>query len=151
MPRARTKRKTNPKTRRDPLPFQVFISHSSHDSWIAGQIGKEIEALGAAISLDKHFLKGGDDVRAKIIEEIVKSTEVIVLLSPESQKSHWVSFEIGVAQGQDKPVTPVLRDLRAEDMGPLLQGKKAIYLNDFADFLKVELKPRIHKWRLVHK
>jgi hypothetical protein len=146
MPRATTNPKSNLKSAgRVPPPFRVFISYSSHDSRIAARIGREIEALGATKRLDKHFLKGGDDVRTKIIKEIRESTEVIVLLSPESQKSHWVSFEIGVAQGQRKRVTPILRDLRAEDMGPLLQGFKAIYLNDFDDFL-IELKQRINKW-----
>jgi len=125
----------------------VFISHSSHDSWIAEQIGKRIEAVGATNRLDKHFLKGGDDIRETILRAIRESTEVIVLVSPESLKSHWVSFEIGAAKGKGKRfrVTPILHNLRAEDMGPLLEGFKAIYLNDFDDFL-IELKQRINKW-----
>jgi hypothetical protein len=146
MPRARTKHKT--KVKSGVPPFVVFISHSSHDSWVAEQIGKGIEAVGATKRLDKHFLKGGDDVRETILKEIRESTEVIVLLSPESQQSHWVSYEIGAAHSRGKRVTPILHNLRAEDMGPLLQGFKAIYLNDFDDFL-IELKQRINnlnKW-----
>lgn len=146
MKRATSKRKTRPKSGgRVPPPFQVFISYSSHDSRIAARIGKGIEAVGATKRLDKHFLKGGDDVRETILKEIRESAEVIVLLSPESQKSHWVSYEIGAAQGHGKRVTPILHNLRAKDMGPLLQGFKAIYLNDFDDFL-IELKQRINKW-----
>jgi hypothetical protein len=145
MPRATTKRKTKLKSGgRIPSPFRVFISHSSHDSWIAGQIGKEIEALGAEKWLDKHALKGGDEVRKKIIEGIRACSEVILLLSPESVKSQWVSLEIGVALGQRKRVTPILHNLRPKDMGAL-QDIKAIYLNDFDDFL-IELKRRIDKW-----
>ena len=147
MARATTKRKARPKSRsRVPSPFRVFISYSSHDSWIAEQIGKGIEGLGAKTWLDKHALKGGDEVRKKIIRGIRGSTEVIVLLSPESQESHWVSFEIGAALGRGKKnVTPILHNLRVEDMGPLLQGFKAIYLNDFDTFL-IELKQRIKLW-----
>lgn len=146
MPRTTTKRKTRPKSGgRVPPPFKVFISYSSHDSRIAARIGKGIEAVGATKRLDKHFLKGGDDVRETILKEIRESTEVIVLLSPKSQMSHWVSYEIGAAQSRNKRVTPILHNLRAEDMGPLLQGFKAIYLNDFDDFL-IELKQRINKW-----
>jgi hypothetical protein len=74
MPRARTKRKTSPKSGgRVSPPFQVFISHSSHDSWIAGQIGKEIEALGARTWLDSHVIKGGDEVLKEIKRGIVES------------------------------------------------------------------------------
>jgi TIR domain-containing protein len=146
MPRARIKRKPTWKGRdRVLLPFQVFISHSSHDSWIAGQIGKEIEALGATIALDKHFLKGGDDLRKKIIEEIRESTEVIVLLSPESQKSQWVPTEVGMALSLDKDLTPILHNVLPEEMMRPLQGYKAIYLNDFDSFL-IELKKRI-EWK----
>jgi hypothetical protein len=144
MPRA-TKRKTSPKSGgRVPPPFQVFISHSSNDSWIAGQIGKEIEALGARIWLDKHVIKGGDELGKKVIRGIRKATEVVVLLSPESQKSDWVKFEGYFALGQGKRVTPILHYVRPEDMGPL-QGVKATNLNDFDSFL-IELKQRINKW-----
>jgi len=66
------------------------------------------------------------------------------LLSPESVKSQWVAIEIGAALGQHRRVTPILHNLRPKDMGPL-QGIKAIYLNDFDDFL-IELKRRIDKW-----
>lgn len=146
MPRATTKRKTRPKSGdRVPPPFRVFISYSSHDSRIAARIGKGIEAVGATKRLDKHLLKGGDDVRGTILKAIRESDEVIVLLSPESQKSHWVSYEIGAAQGRNKRVTPILHNLREEDMGPLLQGFKAIYLNDFDDFL-IELEQRINRF-----
>jgi hypothetical protein len=146
MPRARTKHKPKPNSRgRVPLRFQVFISHSSHDAWIAGQIGKEIEALGATVALDKHFLKSGDDIRKKIIEEILESDEVIVLLSPESQKSQWVWVEVGLALGQDK-LTPILNKIRPEKMMAPIQGKKAYDLNDFDSFL-IELKERIDRKR----
>ncbi|HSB07883.1 MAG TPA: toll/interleukin-1 receptor domain-containing protein [Blastocatellia bacterium] len=145
MPRARTKRQTSLSSRhRAPLPFQVFISHSSHDAWVAGQIGKEIEALGATIALDKHFLKGGDDINKKIIEEIRKSTEVIVLLSPESQKSQWVPTEVGMALALDKYLTPILYNVLPEEMMRPLQVVKAIDLNDFDSFL-IELRQRIKK------
>jgi TIR domain len=140
----RTTSKLKRKRKSDDQPFVVFISHSSHDSWIAAQIGKEIEALGATIWLDKHAIKGGDEVLKEIIRGIRESREVIVLLSPESQKSQWVFTEVGLALGQNKPVTPVLHNVRPADMGPL-QGKKAIHLNDLDSFL-VELRQRIVRW-----
>ena len=55
-----------------------------------------------------------------------------------------MAIEIGAALGQHRRVTPILHNLRPKDMGPL-QGIKAIYLNDFDDFL-IELKRRIDKW-----
>lgn len=143
MPRATTKRQTRPKSGgRVPPSFKVFISYSSHDSRIAARIGKGIEAAGATKRLDKHFLKGGDDVRETILKQIRGCTEMIVLLSPESQKSDWVRIEVGAALGQRKRVTPILHNIRPKDMWDPLQGLKAIYLKDFDDFL-IELKQRI--------
>ncbi|HXU37720.1 MAG TPA: toll/interleukin-1 receptor domain-containing protein [Blastocatellia bacterium] len=143
MPRARIKRKpTRKSSDRILLTFQVFISHSSQDSWIAGQMGKEIEALGAKIWLDKHAIKGGDEVSKKITQGIRGSSELVVLLSPESQKSQWVSDEVGWALGQRKHVTPILHYIRPEDMMQQLRDRKAIPLNDFDSFL-IELKQRI--------
>lgn len=105
-------------------------------------MGKEIEALGARIWLDKHAIKGGDEVRKKITQGIRGSSELVVLLSPESQKSRWVSDEVGWALGQRKHVTPILHYIRPEDMMEQLQDRKAIPLNDFDSFL-IELKQRI--------
>jgi TIR domain len=143
MANSRQKRKEKTKA------YVVFISHSSRDAWIAGQIGEEIEALGAKKWLDKHDLQGGDEVLNKIIAGIRASREVILLLSPESVKSHWVSIEIGAALGRRKRVTPILYNLSPREMGPL-QGIKAIRLNDFDDFL-IELKGRIDKWLISEK
>jgi hypothetical protein len=44
-------------------PYVVFISHSSSDSWIANQMSKEMEALGAETWLDTMKLLGGDNIR----------------------------------------------------------------------------------------
>lgn len=65
-----------------------------------------------------------------------------MLLSANSIKSHWVSFEAGIASGQGKRITPILNNLDADKVPDPLQGRKALDLNDFNDFL-VELAGRI--------
>jgi hypothetical protein len=42
----------------EPSAYTVFISHSSKELWIAGQIAKEVELLGAKSWLDKKDLHG---------------------------------------------------------------------------------------------
>ena len=132
-----------------PKDYRVFISHSSRDAWIARQIGKEIEAVGAKKWLDEHDLKGGDDVRNNIIAGIRACREVVLVLSPASVQSHWVSIEIGAALGQRKRVTPILNNVSATEMGPL-QGIRALLLNEFDDFL-VDLKRRLDHWTVRDK
>ena len=128
-----------------PAAYTVFISHSSKESWIAKQISKEIEALGAETWLDLKDLRGGDEIRRSIKRGIKASQESIVLLSAESITSLWVIYEAGMAHGQGKRITPILNNI-ASDKVPPLQDIKAIDLNDFDAFL-LELTERIDRRR----
>jgi hypothetical protein len=92
-------RKAKPKLA-EPSVYTVFISHSSKEQWIAGQISKEIKALGAKTWLDQKDLRGGDEIVRSINRGLRASQEAVVLLSANSIKSHWVSFEAGIAKGQ---------------------------------------------------
>ena len=124
--------------------YTIFISHSSKEKWIAGQISKEITALGAKTWLDLKDLHGGDEMRRSIRRGIRASHEAIVLLSANSITSQWVIYEAGIAYSQGKRITPILNNLAPDETIAPLQGIKALDLNDFDDFL-VELAGRIKK------
>lgn len=126
----------------EPLAYTVFISHSSKEKWIAGQIAKEIEKLGAKTWLDVNDLHGGDEIRRSIKLGIRASREAVLLLSVNSVSSHWVIYEAAIADGHGKRVTSILNGLMPEDVPAPLQGVKAVDLNDFDSFL-VELAGRI--------
>jgi hypothetical protein len=125
-----------------PSVYTVFISHSSKDNWIAGQISKEIKALGAETWVDIKDLRGGDEIRRSIKRKIRASQEVIVLLSVNSITSQWVSYEAGIAYDQGRRVTPILHNLAPSQTLAPLRDIKPIDLNDLDDFL-VELTGRI--------
>ena len=125
-----------------PSAYTVFISHSSKEKWIAGQMAKEIRKLGAKTWLDVNDLHGGDEVRDSIKRGIDASLEAVILLSANSINSHWVIYEAAIADGQGKRVTPVLNNVPPEEVPAPLQGVKAVDLNDFDAFL-VELAGRI--------
>ena len=118
----------------------IFISHSSSDNWIAGQISKEIEALGFRTWLDRKDLRGGDIWQDRIMEGIEACREGLVLVSRDSVKSWWVAFEIGVLRGQRKTVTPLLNGVSPREMGAM-RDVQAVDLNDFDRFLE-QLKGR---------
>ncbi len=124
--------------------YTVFISYSSKEKWIAGQISKEIVALGAKSWLDVNDLHGGDEIRRSIRHGIRASQEVVLLLSAHSITSQWVSYEVGVADDQGKRITAVLNNLAPDETLAPLQGIKALDLNDFDHFL-IELVGRIKK------
>jgi hypothetical protein len=150
-----TKQKANKSVARkaklaEPSAYTVFISHSSKERWIAGQIPKEIEALGAKTWLDIKDLRGGDEIKRSIKRGIRASQEAVVLLSANSISSEWVGYEVGVADNQGKRITPILNNLAPDVASGPLQGIKGLDLNDFDDFL-VELagriKERLNKFR----
>lgn len=126
---------------RKAAPYTVFVSHSSKDNWIAGQIAKEVQALGGEPWFDLNRLRGGDAFQEEILEAIRDCTEAIVLISPNSVNSQWVSYEIGAVAVQGKRVTPFLNNVAPEAMAPL-RGVNALDLNDFDKFLR-ELAGRI--------
>src|SRR2546425_12154552 len=132
--RARRKRSTS-------SSYIVFISHSSYDAWIARTMAEKIQVLGAECRLDEKDLEGGDIVVDEIIRGINACHEAVVLVSPNSVRWQWVSFEIGSVLAQHKRVTPILNNVKPNEMAPM-QGIKAIDLNKFDQFL-AELKRRI--------
>ncbi|MEA2693888.1 MAG: hypothetical protein QOJ16_3275, partial [Acidobacteriota bacterium] len=121
--------------------YVVFVSYSSSDAWIARTIAEKIQAVGAETWLDQKDLHGGDVILEKIVEGVDRCHEAIVLISPASSRSEYVSFEIGAVQSQRKRITPVLNNV-AVDAHALLKGMRSIDLNQFEDYLR-QLRERI--------
>lgn len=123
--------------------YRVFISHSSRDKWVAERMAEKIAAAGADYWLDTRDLPGGGDIRAEISKGVNDCQEVLILFSPYSKDSPWVSFEIGAASVKRRYLTPILNNVQYTDIA-LIQGIKAIELNDFDQYLG-ELKKRAAK------
>lgn len=89
-------------------------------------------------------MSGGDEVRHSIKRGIRASHETVVLLSANSITSRWVIYEVAIADGQNKRVTPILINLTHDEVPTPLRGIKAVDLNDLDDFL-IELAERVKK------
>jgi hypothetical protein len=72
-PSKAAKRKAKRSDAAEPSPYTVFISHSSKERWIAGQIAKEIEIVGVNTWLDDTDLHGGDEIESTITRGIQES------------------------------------------------------------------------------
>jgi predicted nucleotide-binding protein len=126
-------------------PYRVFISHSSGDTWVAQVIGEKIGKLGAAVWIDAKDLSGGDFVLQEVLKAVHACDEAVVLVTPVSVSSQWVTVEIGAFLGQRKRVTPLLYHVDHKAISPI-QGVKAIDLNDLRRFL-TELRRRLGRTR----
>lgn len=126
---------------RSSAQYVVFLSHSSHDNWIAGVMAEKIRAVKAETWLDEKDLEGGDILVEKIIQGIDACAEAIVLVTPHSAQSQWVAFEIGAVRAQHKRITPILYGVSPESV-VTMKDVKAIELDSFNEFLS-QLKKRV--------
>src|SRR6185312_10921749 len=87
--------------------IQVFISYSSRDRWHAERLAELIRRLEMVPFSFKRtsLLSGNDYVQA--LKYTISQTHFFVVLLNES-RSEFVDTEIGLAQGQEKVIIPVL-------------------------------------------
>ncbi len=131
------------------MVYRVFISHGWDDRWIAKQMARLIEDVGATPFIDIFDVKKGDRIESKIQQGLGEANELVALLTPSSVKRNWVWAEIGGAWALSKRCVGVLYGLKREDIEKEYGGlavleptNLCVALNEFDDYL-LELKPRI--------
>ncbi len=129
-------------------PYLVFVSHATADKWIAKVLCERIEAVGAATFRDDRDIDGGDDIPDRIRREIVRSNEMVVLLTPDSVDRPWVLLEVGAAWGrrQRARIIAVLCHVKVDTIPDIIGSKKAMSINSFDEYLE-ELKRRVEGHR----
>jgi hypothetical protein len=115
--------------------YLVFISHSSKDRWIAGQMAAIIERkakrYGVRTFLDEVDLEGGDRVPETIKANLRACEEFVILLSANSVTRQWVLAELGGAWTLDKRIVAITYDLVTEKIPDIIEHDKSYELNDF--------------------
>ncbi len=87
---------------------QVFISYSRKDIKYARRLAGDLEKAGFDVWWDISDLKGGDDWLRLIPAAIAASQHFVVLLSPDSIKSAWVSKEYTYALANRMKIVPAM-------------------------------------------
>ena len=119
---------------------QVFISHSSTDTWVARQIANYICTCGASCFLDESNVQIGDDFEEKIREAANASNELLVLLTPWAIDRPYVWLEMGAFWGPGKRIVGVLYGLTEnqllamEHVPMLLKRSELISLNEIESY-----------------
>ena len=130
------------------MVYKIFISHSSIDTWVARQLARYIEDLGASTFLDEADIEYGDDFEERILEAIRTSHELLVLLTPWALKRPYIWLEIGAIWGLGRRVIGVLHglspsELVAQDGTPaLLKRIDLVELNNIGMYFE-QLQRRI--------
>ncbi len=94
----------------------VFISYARHDQAYARQLAADLRAHGLEVWIDDR-VDFGDRWWQTIVQAVRASAAVIVVMTPEAERSEWVEKEILLAQREKKPIFPLL--LRGQEF-PLL-------------------------------
>jgi hypothetical protein len=94
----------------------VFVSHGSHDTWIARQMARCIGDAGAETFLDANDLHTGDEFKRVILDELRRSDELVALFTPFSRRSVWLWSEIAIAASLDKRVVGIFYGMTLEDL-----------------------------------
>ncbi|MGH8560281.1 MAG: toll/interleukin-1 receptor domain-containing protein [Methylococcales bacterium] len=130
-------------TRGSIIDYKIFVSHGSHDMWLASQIAKEISISGATPFLDEtNIPKGSPNFKQIIRTEISMSREMVALFTPWSAIRSWVWIEMGAAWDREIPILAVFYGMIVNDLDKTGQGKailediNIINLNDFDAYLR---------------
>lgn len=119
------------------MAYKVFISHSSHDTWVARQLEKHTRESGATAFIDSDGLKVGDEIDENIQKNLRDSNELLVLLTPAANSSPYVQAEIGAGWILGLRISALLYGVEPENMNPLIKGKKLyLQINNADDYFQ---------------
>jgi hypothetical protein len=104
-------------TKMAPRSYQVFLSHGGGDNYLVDQLlAPRLEKTGAHVFVDSGAIKFGDNFRTTIFEELRRSDELVVLLTPTSVLRPWVFAELGAAIMHNMRIVAVIYGAREADL-----------------------------------
>jgi len=107
---------------------QVFISYSKDDRKVAERIAEELRQAGIKV-FDDRQLAPGEDLEARLHDELKRAAYVLLLLSPSYLKSAWATKELEAAALSESEGGPRLIPLVVADtpIPPFLRNR--VYLD----------------------
>ena len=87
------------------MPVRVFVSHKKEDAEQASAISAHLIANGLTTYLDvidTQLGKSGPDLADYIRNQMDKCTQLLAVISAQTQASWWVPWEIGVATEKER-------------------------------------------------
>ncbi|NJM55964.1 MAG: toll/interleukin-1 receptor domain-containing protein [Verrucomicrobiae bacterium] len=115
--------------------LKVFISYSHSDTKTVNAIEKWLLENDIPYFRDTTDIQLGQAIPPAVINAIRSSSHVLVIVSPGSEKSPWVNYEMGLAHGLGADILPLLTHSR-QDV-PLFIGnlRCATKVNEIFAFL----------------
>src|SRR5262245_43740327 len=99
---------------------QVFISYASDDMVFMDLARMKLKEAGIQVWIDQSGVRAGDEWRQALDDAISSSQVVLAVITPESFKSAYVTYEWAFALGKGIKVIPVLYKGNTGDIHPRL-------------------------------
>ena len=82
----------------------IFLSysHAKEDRKVVENFASKLKAHGLEFFRDTQSIRYGDDIPNVVRTALEKTTHFIPFISPASDESQWVFFEIGIAYSLQK-------------------------------------------------
>lgn len=84
---------------------KVFVSHKKEDAGVANEIAAYLKLNGIDVyidTIDSQLGRSGPDLADYIRGQLEKCTQLLAVISPITQASWWVPWEIGVATEKER-------------------------------------------------
>lgn len=112
----------------------VFISYSHIDREFVWQLKGVLDGAKIDYFLDQKDINWGDTITDKVEAALSKATHIIIVLSPASIKSNWVSYETGLAKGKGLILLPLLTHQSLEIPSYLSKLNYKTSIDDLLDY-----------------
>jgi len=114
-----------------PRDYDAFISHSSEDQAMAGELAGALIFKGFRIWYDRFVLRVGDNLLAAIEQGLTASKHGILLISPSYLSKAWTSFEMDTLIRQSietgKKLLPIWHGVTKAEVNARHPGLAGIY------------------------
>jgi hypothetical protein len=84
------------------VPAELFLSHSHHDRAFTRKIAADLRRHGIRIWFSERNIRGAHRWLTEIGAALERCDWMIVILTPDAVRSHWVSEEVGFALGEKR-------------------------------------------------
>jgi hypothetical protein len=131
--------------------YQVFLSHSAPDRWVASQLSRAITNCGAIPFLDEANIKIGARFEQDILAALDRAHELVVLFTPWALERPYIWAELGAAWGRRIPIIALIYGLTAADLQSrpgipiFVRERDFVNLNDIETYLS-QLTARVQSW-----
>jgi DNA-binding response OmpR family regulator len=103
-----------------PTEYHAFLSYSRADTQAMQRLRDDLRAASLSVWVDEEGLEPGTQAWEKAVGEAIRSAScLVVILSPDAERSIWVGRELALAETLNKRIFPVLVRGTERDSIPL--------------------------------